>query len=861
MICGYYGSNYGLQSSVDRFIANGIVDPSGYVVKRTGLTAAVGGTAVCGGSVGAADLAGIRAQLDAGRPVEAWDNSLPHHYVVVGYVNGGTTQASFRINDPASGTQKQNPYSIHGYFTYSGTPSTGTIPDNTFVQLAGAPEIYRVAGGAPLYVSSWNAFGGPQPTTALSQAQFNSLRSVPADGTLINSTATGRVYIMAGGAPLYVSSWAAIGGSRPSVAIDQWCIDNITHPLAHMRARPADGTLVCGSGDGCVYIVAGGAPLYVSNFAAIGGARPVVGIDQWCIDNSSDPHAHLNAVPENGTFLNTSTGSVYRVAGGAPIAVSSWSVFGGMQPYVTVDQWCIDNITDPHAHLNALPADGTWLRAEPKGEYYVVAGGAPVFMGPMATFLSMWASRGGPAPNPAAIDGWSIANAGTQASHMRMAPSDGTIVRGLPSDAYWSFGSGLRTPAAASSSAVWVADVGLAAFPIYAPDTTPPSTTVSGADDLWHNSPVTLTLTAIDNAGGSGMSGGQAKAEYKLNDGSWTVGTSLTVPAPPNAKTTHTILYRSTDNAGNVEVAKSCTVKIDTTGAPVPVDTTSPTTTVHGADGLWHTAAVALSLTAEDIGTDASGVAFTEYKLDDGVWTRGTSLTVAAPAGVRITHTVLFRSQDNAGNLEEAKSCTVKIDTTGGPPPADPPTTTASGFDNAWHRSPVTVSFSALPSIGGLAVAYTEYRLDGDEWTRATSVTVPAFADHSADGVHTIAYRSADIGVPANVEDERTCTVMIDTLGPRTAARSVSVRRGSAVSLRYYLADLLSFRAAAVKVVVKNSRGATVKSASLGERTTDTWYSLRWTPKARGTYRYYVYGKDLAGNAQTKVGSAKVVVR
>ncbi len=32
-------------------------------------------------------------------------------------------------------------------------------------------------------------------------------------------------------------------------------------------------------------------------------------------------------------------------------AVSDWSVFGGVQPYVTVDQWDLDNITDPLAHL------------------------------------------------------------------------------------------------------------------------------------------------------------------------------------------------------------------------------------------------------------------------------------------------------------------------------------------------------------------------------------------------------------------------------------------------------------------------------------------------------------------------------
>ena len=38
-------------------------------------------------------------------------------------------------------------------------------------------------------------------------------------------------------------------------------------------------------------------------------------------------------------------------------------------------------------------------------------------------------------------------------------------------------------------------------------DTRPPTTTASGADALWHNAQVTLTLSPSDAAGGSGMSG------------------------------------------------------------------------------------------------------------------------------------------------------------------------------------------------------------------------------------------------------------------------------------------------------------------------------------------------------------------
>ena len=97
-------------------------------------------------------------------------------------------------------------------------------------------------------------------------------------------------------------------------------------------------------------------------------------------------------------------------------------------------------------------------------------------------------------------------------------------------------------------------------------DTTPPTTTATGADSLWHNSAVTVTFTATDNPGGSGMSGGQAKTEYQLDGGSWVSGTTCTVVAPADhsGDGQHTVNYRSTDAAGNVEPAKSVSVEIDT---------------------------------------------------------------------------------------------------------------------------------------------------------------------------------------------------------------------------------------------------------------------------------------------------------
>jgi glycoside hydrolase-like protein len=190
------------------------------------------------------------------------------------------------------------------------------FPDGTFVQVAGSGVTYRIAGGAPLYVSDWNAVGGPQPVTVISQQQFDSLGPVPRDGTFLE-TSTGALYRVAGGAPLYVSDWSRFGGVQPFVTIDQWNIDNITNPVAH-----------------------------------------------------------LSAVPANGTFLTTTTGRVYRVAGGAPFAVRSWSVFGGVQPSVTVDQWDIDNISTPAAHLSGKPVDGTIVEGLPSRSYWVFKTGA-----------------------------------------------------------------------------------------------------------------------------------------------------------------------------------------------------------------------------------------------------------------------------------------------------------------------------------------------------------------------------------------------------------------------------------------------------------------------------------------------------
>lgn len=97
--------------------------------------------------------------------------------------------------------------------------------DGAFVQTAGT--VYRMAGGAPIVVTDWAAVGGgQQPVTTLSQSQFNSLPSRPRNGTFLQSGATGRIWRVVTGVATYVPSWTPYGGPQPSVVVDQAALDH-----------------------------------------------------------------------------------------------------------------------------------------------------------------------------------------------------------------------------------------------------------------------------------------------------------------------------------------------------------------------------------------------------------------------------------------------------------------------------------------------------------------------------------------------------------------------------------------------------------------------------------------------------------
>ena len=311
----------------------------------------------------------------------------------VGIYTGGPANSPTVINgnwaggvgETANQTTNGAGAALSGYTT---APTGGIYPDGSFVNDTSTGAVYRIAGGAPIYVSTWNAVGGPKATTPIDHAKLLSLPAYPANGTLV-STNTGGVYKIAGGAPIYVSDWNAIGGQQATIGIDQWSVNNAGSIDSHLLALPANGTLVS-TNTGGVYKIAGGAPIYVSDWNAIGGQQATVGIDQWSVNNAGIPDTHLRPFPAEGTLVNTNTGGVYKIAGGAPIYVSNWSAIGGQQATVGIDQWSVNNAGIQDTHMRAFPVDGTFLETN-TGAVYRVAGGAPIY-------LSSWSAYGGPQP-------------------------------------------------------------------------------------------------------------------------------------------------------------------------------------------------------------------------------------------------------------------------------------------------------------------------------------------------------------------------------------------------------------------------------------------------------------------------------
>jgi parallel beta-helix repeat protein len=272
-------------------------------------------------------------------------------------------------------------------------------------------------------------------------------------------------------------------------------------------------------------------------------------------------------------------------------------------------------------------------------------------------------------------------------------------------------------------------------------DTVPPVTTVElngtmGTNNWYTSSVVTVTLSATDTFSGN------ESTWYQLDAGSEQL---YSVPFTVSGEGQHMASYYSLDQAGNVENITTIIFKMDTV-APA---------TIYIVDGVignqgWYVTNVTVTLTANDT---ISGVNYTKYKLNEGIWMDYTEPFDVTEDG---TYTLSYYSIDLAGNNETTKQMSFQIqhDIT-------PPVTThdfdGNSGNNEWFVSNVTILLSAIDDSAG--VDFTMYKIDDGIWT-----TYMGLISVTEDAAHILCYYSVDKS--GNQEDNNTVTLKIDKTAP-----------------------------------------------------------------------------------------------
>ncbi|NOU88292.1 hypothetical protein GC102_21375 [Paenibacillus sp. LMG 31460] len=264
-------------------------------------------------------------------------------------------------------------------------------------------------------------------------------------------------------------------------------------------------------------------------------------------------------------------------------------------------------------------------------------------------------------------------------------------------------------------------------------------TTTDNAPSGWVNQDVTVTLSAIDNV--SGVS----NTYNTVDDGAKQTGTSVVL----SEEGVHKLVYWSVDKVGNIEQAHTVSVSIDKK-APE----TKAAITPAEPDGLngWYVHPIAVSLNAVD---NLSEVAKTEYSLDGGTtWKSYTAPLTFDQGG---THTINFRSTDNASNQEEGKSVSFNLDS------AAPVVEVAVPGDNSIYQDSVdlTPQIALTDILSGVDSSKTTVTLDTYSYQIGTAIPLYMLPL----GQHTLVVSSIDLaGNHVSKTVQFTTVASIDTL-------------------------------------------------------------------------------------------------
>ncbi|HMC67863.1 MAG TPA: IPT/TIG domain-containing protein, partial [Mycobacteriales bacterium] len=235
----------------------------------------------------------------------------------------------------------------------------------------------------------------------------------------------------------------------------------------------------------------------------------------------------------------------------------------------------------------------------------------------------------------------------------------------------------------------------------YPSDGTAPTTTASATANgspytfnTFTNKHVTVTLTATDNSGGSGVknisyseTGGQTLSQTAVP------GSQTTVPITNNGTTT--ISFFATDLAGNAETPQSVVVKVDslapvlTTSATIPSGpyTSGNTTNQH----------VTVTFSCTDPGTGASGILSLTPSSASTTTSSGTNPVAITVTSAGSGQSVSAICVDNSGNSSSSSFSGIDISTDA---LVITSSATAGGSPytaGTWTNKAVTVTFACTP--------------------------------------------------------------------------------------------------------------------------------------------------------------------
>ncbi|MEO3818449.1 VCBS repeat-containing protein [Plantactinospora sp. B24E8] len=303
------------------------------------------------------------------------------------------------------------------------------LADGTVLATTDTRRIYKMVGGAPVWQATCDdRICEPQsrPTT---QAVIDAGPATPRNGSSAIDQ-RGQVYVFVGGAPLWQESCAAPVNCGTPVKVSDWSID----ARDHMNRRPADGNLV--------QAVAGSTDLPVA--ATLGGALVPFANEQEVIETghgtgwrgkvtaiTANSYHTLGFEPANGTLVQGVAGGVSTAV--AAIAGTAVIPFANEQEVIDSGHgtnWASKVRAVPARFFHArprIPTDNTLIQGSGGGAATPVAamvGGARINFGSPQELID--AGYGTDWPSKVQIIPTRVFN------ELRAdVPADGTLIQGI----------------------------------------------------------------------------------------------------------------------------------------------------------------------------------------------------------------------------------------------------------------------------------------------------------------------------------------------------------------------------------------------------------------------------------------------